>query len=230
MTEINPHFGANRLAAIDVAKFTEEIYVNTRGGIKFRQRLRPYICPFHILVDYIPPNANILDVGCGAGLFILLLERLGRISSAIGFDSDPAAIGAAQAIARTLPASARVRFEHRDASRAWPEGRFDVVSLIDVLHHVRPEKQAELIATAAGHVKEGGILLYKDMARRPVWRAWANRLHDLLTVREWIYYAKMEDVVAWARAEDLNLEGNCSTNMLWYGHEWCAFRRLGRTR
>jgi hypothetical protein len=64
------------------------------------------------------------------------------------------------------------------------------------------------------HVKQGGMLLYKDMGRRPLWRAWANRLHDLLMVKEWIHYARLEDVVHWARAAGLALERQGSMDVV----------------
>jgi len=226
VTDIEAHSRANGLAARDVAKLAQAIFADARGRIKYKQGLRPYICPFHVLIDYISPNATLLDVGCGAGLFISVLARLGRLQSAVGFDADRAAISAAQNISRALPNSSRIRFEHRDAHEMWPDGLFDVVCLIDVMHHVSPDKQAELITNATEHLAEGGILLYKDMACRPLWRAWANRLHDLLSVGEWIYYAKLDDVIAWARAEGLHLDDRGSMNMLWYRHEWCVFRRL----
>jgi 2-polyprenyl-3-methyl-5-hydroxy-6-metoxy-1,4-benzoquinol methylase len=160
-------------------------------------------------------------------LFISLLASLHRIESAVGFDADNAAIQAAQTIATRLPNSSRIRFEHRDAHESWPEGRFDVVSLIDVMHHVRPRQQAELIATASMHVAEGGILIYKDIAGHPLWRAWANRFHDLLSAREWIFYAKLEEVITWAQLNGLHLDCIGSVNMLWYGHQWSVFRRRG---
>lgn len=215
---------------IEVAKLARAIYADAPAGIKWKQILRPRICPFHIIIDYVPQGATILDVGCGAGLFILALTKIGRTQAAVGFDADRIAIQTAQGIAEKLPNSPKVRFEHRDANEGWPPGRFNVVSLIDVMHHVYAERQAELIATAAAHVAEGGILLYKDMARRPLWRAWANRIHDLLSAREWIHYADLNDVVAWAQAAGMDLERTGAANMLWYRHEWCIFRHAAVKR
>ena len=136
----------------DIATIARELFAGVEGAIKHKQQLRPYICPFHILVDHVPAGASILDVGCGAGLFILLLARMGRLRSAFGFDSDAPAIDAANTIAAGLPGAAALRFEHRTAHAQWPEGSFDVVSIIDVLHHVPPDKQANVIATAASRV------------------------------------------------------------------------------
>jgi 2-polyprenyl-3-methyl-5-hydroxy-6-metoxy-1,4-benzoquinol methylase len=213
------------LTVANVSALARTIYADTQSGIGRRQKLRPRICPFHILIDHVPAGVTILDVGCGAGLFILLLARLGRIRSAVGFDADRAAILTAQKIAAQLPNSELIQFEHRDANDAWPAGCFDVVCLIDVLHHVKPEYQAELFKTAIDHVADGGMLLYKDMASRPLWRAWANRLHDFLVVHERIYYAELDEVVTWARKGGLCLAETGEIDMLWYRHEWCVFRR-----
>jgi 2-polyprenyl-3-methyl-5-hydroxy-6-metoxy-1,4-benzoquinol methylase len=224
MTEVKLDSSTRELGTRQVARLARAIFSDARGAIKYKQRLRPYICPFHVLVDHIPCNATLLDVGCGAGLFISLLAHLGRVQYAVGFDADRSAISAAQDISRTLSNSSRIRFEHRNAYEGWPEGLFDVVCLIDVMHHVSPDKQAGIIATAAKHLAEGGILLYKDMACRPLWRVWANRVHDLLSAGDWIHYAKMDDVIQWARLEGLNPVERGAMNMLWYGHEWCVFR------
>lgn len=221
MTEI----GADLTTVPSIASFARALYGQVKSGSAWKQRLRPYICPFHVLVGYVGGGATVLDVGCGAGLFIAILAQLGRIRSALGFDADQRAILTAQKIARHLPNSNSIRFEHRSTNDVWPSGQFDVVCLIDVMHHVQPKKQPVVLATAAEHVAPGGILLYKDMARRPIWRAWANRLHDLVSAGEWIHYAKKEDVLDWARRSGLFPEEAGAVNMLWYRHEWCIFRR-----
>jgi 2-polyprenyl-3-methyl-5-hydroxy-6-metoxy-1,4-benzoquinol methylase len=202
-----------------------EIYADSPAGIRYKQGFRPYICPLHVLIDFIPKNGTLLDVGCGAGLFIALLARLGRIESGVGFDADHQAIRAAQSVARSFPNPARFCFEQRDVHEPWPDKCFDIVCLIDVLHHVPPRQQADLIALAAEHVSPGGVFLYKDMVRRPRWRAWANRAHDLLLARQWINYAGISDVILWATSAGLRLDHRGDLNMLWYGHEWCLFRR-----
>jgi len=156
------------LTVTQVAALVREIYRDAKPSIKYKQGYRPYICPFHLLVDYIPHGASALDVGCGAGLFILLMARLGRIQSAVGFDVDYVAIHAAQDAAAKLINRVPVHFEQHNADDRWPMGRFDVVSIIDVMHHVPREKQADLIAAADEHLNEGGLLLYKHISIRPL--------------------------------------------------------------
>ena len=212
------------MSVAETAKLARTVFSDAGGGIKYKQTLRPYICPFHVMMNFIPSGATVLDVGCGAGLFTLMLARLQRIRSAVGFDADAAAIRAAQDIAATLPDGDRIQFVHCNAHDPWPDGRFDVVSLIDVMHHVEPDKRQEVIATAVRHLSDGGILLYKDMGSRPLWRAWANRIHDLLSVGQWISYAQLDEVIAWAQSQGLEVDVKGSLDMLWYRHEWCVFR------
>jgi len=98
------------------------------------------------------------------------------------------------------------------------------VSLIDVPHHVPPAGQRECFLTAAARLGPGGVLIYKDMARRPVWRALANRLHDLVLARQWIHYVPVERVEGWAAEAGLGLTRAARFNRLWYAHELRVFR------
>lgn len=202
-----------------------ETFAGQGVGTRTLQALRPIICPFHLLVDRIPAGSSLLDAGCGSGLFIALLARTNRIRAAIGFDANSAAIECARNAQPLMPDSGQIEFQHRDARAAWPEGTYDVVSLIDVMHHVPPDQQESVIAEAAAHVGAGGLLVYKDMVSTPAWRAWANRLHDLIIAREWIHYRALDDVIDWATARGLVLAERASFNTLWYGHEWCVFRK-----
>lgn len=184
--------------------------------------LRLLICPFQELISIVPRGSSVLDAGCGSGLFLGLLHSTGRLRIGVGFDFSRNAI----AIAKSLGLS-QVRFELLDATTAWPHepATFDVVSLIDVMHHVPPSSQHDVFRTAASRVSPGGILLYKDMCRTPSWRAWANRLHDLVMARQWIHYAPVSLVEQWAVSAGFVLERSADINMLWYGHELRVFRR-----
>src|SRR5215467_1338795 len=96
---IHVELGGIGLTVAQVAMLAREIYRDADRAIKYKQGYRPYVCPFHLLLDQIPQGASVLDVGCGAGLFILLLARLGRIRSAVGFDVDSVSIRAAHGAA-----------------------------------------------------------------------------------------------------------------------------------
>ena len=203
------------------------------GPLLFRtlQRYRPFICPFEKLIVEVPECAKILDIGCGGGLLLGLLAAAGLRPDGTGFDVSRPAIALAQRMAAASDlAGARLDFRRLDADAPWPGGDFDVVSMIDVIHHVRPSEQEKAIRRACGKVRPGGLFLYKDMVERPLWRAVANRLHDLVLARQWIHYVPVRDVEHWAANEGLVVERSELINRWWYGHELRVFRRLPSAR
>lgn len=203
------------------------LYHATPAPGRWIQSLRPHICPFDVLIDHVPTGARVLDVGCGSGLFLGLLAANGKLSVGAGFDVSRAAIALGQRMLDSMPAAAarRVRLLHRDACDSWPEGTFDAVTMIDVLHHVAPRSQETVFLQAAAKVAAGGRLIYKDMARRPLWSALANRLHDLVMARQWIHYRAIADVEAWGKRLGLTVVDRCCQRLYWYTHEWLVFEK-----
>jgi 2-polyprenyl-3-methyl-5-hydroxy-6-metoxy-1,4-benzoquinol methylase len=213
-----------------LASVARTIYVDGPAVHRGMMALRPYICPFDRLIELIPVGASVLDVGCGCGLFLGLLAATGRTTRGFGFDVSEAAIPTARRMARRLSESdipTDLRFERIGVDDPWPSGSFDVVSLVDVMHHVPPARQRGLFAAATGSVRAGGLLLYKDVGPKPLWRAWANRLHDLVLAREWVHLIPAAQVEGWGREEGLELLHSERINRLWYGHDLLAFRRPG---
>ena len=189
------------------------------------QHWRPFICPYQTLLEQVPSGARVLDVGCGAGLFLGVLAATHRISGGLGVDTSAPAIRLAQAMTARLPDDHGVSFRCLDATEPWPEGDFDLVSLVDVLHHVPPSEQRALFAQASARVVVGKFFLYKDMAERPRWRAAANRLHDLVVARQWIHYASLDNVMEWGYGHGLVVKARQVIDMLWYRHELVLFQR-----
>ncbi len=171
-------------------------------------RLRPTICPFERILPLVPRGAAALDIGCGAGLWLGLLAELGRIRSGLGIDADARAIAVARAMAAARPAGAApLAFSAVRAEDPWPAGGCDAVCLIDVLHHLPREIQLPTVARAARAVPPGGVLIYKDMAPRPLGYALANRAHDLLLAHDWIHHRPLSEVERTAQAEGLAVDG-----------------------
>lgn len=191
------------------------------------QRLRPYICPFHRLLSVVPKGSSVLDVGCGSGIFLgLLMKRVG-LRAALGFDFSKSAIELATIMRERLPAemAKSISFERRNANQSWPGGTFDMVSMIDVMHHVPPAAQREVFLQAIDHVAPGGLLLYKDMANHPVPFALANRMHDLIMAHQWINYIPIALIKSWGAEAGLNVKQESQCRMIWYAHEWIVFQK-----
>jgi len=214
-----------RRSAAAISRLAEALYRQAPLRERTLARLRPWICPFEQLLEVLPRGSRVLDIGCGSGMLLGLAASDGRICSGVGIDSSARAIATAQVMAANLP-EADLRFACLRAEEPWPSGAFTVISLIDVMHHVAPAHQAALVARACQAVPPGGLLLYKDMAERPRWRALANRLHDLVMARQWIHYLPIERVLAVAQAQGLTVVRRQHTACGCYQHELAVLGRV----
>jgi 2-polyprenyl-3-methyl-5-hydroxy-6-metoxy-1,4-benzoquinol methylase len=211
--------------AAELSRRASLLYGDAQGFGAKTQIWRPFICPFEVLLDLIPEGSTILDVGCGAGLWLALLADAGRIRSGSGFDSSGNAIDLAKRAAAKLTRPIALSFQLGDILGAWPDATFQAVSLIDVLHHIPVGRREYVLDQAIRHTSPGGVLLVKEMATRPAYKAWCNQLHDLLLARQWIEHIPAETIDAWARSEKLTCVDSGSASRLWYAHEWRVFQR-----
>src|SRR5687767_4863984 len=101
---------------------------------------RTLICPFERIIRHVPHGSRVLDIGCGTGALLNLLAAQARISEGVGCEINQAALTAARKAAERLGAS-YVIFRHALSESDWPQESFDVVALIDVMHHVPVAQQ-----------------------------------------------------------------------------------------
>jgi len=196
----------------------------------FRARLqewRPAICPIEQVVAQVPPYSRVLDVGCGAGLVLGVLASLRPLTGGVGIDANAEAIGRARRMAARMTERGHdqppLEFAVSEHIADWPVGPFDVVLLVDVLHHVSPAAQRVFLEALLERVRPGGRFIYKDMASRPLLYATANRLHDLMLARERISYIEPSAVQALAESSGCRLIQRRHTRQWWYAHDLLVF-------
>lgn len=215
-------------SASAISGVASELYSEAPLTVRLLQRGRPYICPLEEVVSLVPAGAVMFDIGCGVGLLLGYLASQGLISEGVGVDSSKAAVEAARSMQNRLSrlnTGVRLRFECASRIEEWPPGQADAVSLIDVMHHVPRAMREGLFEQAASRVKAGGVLIYKDTAPRPRWRAWANYLHDLVLARQWIHLEPVLRVESWANRAGLHLLAANHCTRWWYAHELRVFKR-----
>jgi 2-polyprenyl-3-methyl-5-hydroxy-6-metoxy-1,4-benzoquinol methylase len=193
--------------------------------IRLLQGLRPHICPFGDVMEQVPAGASVLDVGCGAGLFLLLLGQQGRIRHALGFDVSAPSIEAANRAARNAGLAATLEFQVRSIEDGIPEGPWNVVTVVDVLHHVPAAHQRAFVASLCERIPPGGRLVIKDMVAQPRWRAFANQMHDLVMARQWVHQQGPETVDGWVQSLGLRRIYRSRINSWWYGHWTLVYER-----
>ena len=202
------------------------LYRNASPFSRFLIAARPAICPMQPLLDAVPDGSRVLDIGCGNGLLLAWLALNNKIVAGLGCDVSLHALAGARSMAQAYrAASGRDSLSFADCRTALPDGQFDLVSMVDVMHHIPPANQREIFIQAVARIKPSGLLLYKDMAARPWWRAWANRMHDLLLARQWIHYVPLSRVKSWADEAGLLLHHEERYARFVYGHELLVFRK-----
>ncbi len=141
-------------------------------------RLRLLIAPFEPIVSLLPHHGRLLDVGCGHG-FVTYAIAAGRPDLEIhGIDISRSRIAVAQgAIGKRRNISFSVR---NLLTASLPAQKFDVILFFDLLHHLPPNRQDEIISQSYAHLSKNGILIIKDIDTVPVYKYWWNYFHDFL--------------------------------------------------
>ncbi|MEH0634430.1 class I SAM-dependent methyltransferase [Streptomyces bottropensis] len=132
---------------------------------------------------------RVLDIGCGTGVFALLLAERGV--EVVGVDPADACLD----VARARPGADRVRWIHGDAT-ALPPLRADLATMTANVAQaiVEPEAWRRTLVGAYGALRPGGRLVFetRDPAAR-AWEAWnredsyrVTEVRGLGTVESWV--------------------------------------------
>jgi 2-polyprenyl-6-hydroxyphenyl methylase/3-demethylubiquinone-9 3-methyltransferase len=108
-----------------------------------------------------PGATDILEIGCGEGAVCDRLAAAYPTARITGIDITP------RAGRLSRPHAGRVRFAKATAKEfaAAHPGRFDLVLICDVLHHVPWDAHSDLLSAAGRLLRPGGVLVVKDWER-----------------------------------------------------------------
>jgi 2-polyprenyl-6-hydroxyphenyl methylase/3-demethylubiquinone-9 3-methyltransferase len=149
VNQISPEIDASRLTEQESSYIETQLQANSQ---RFRHQVE-------VLSRYLPlRNAQVLDIGCGGGLFLSLLQREGAHVTGIEL-SDSRAFYAASRHNLEI-------YKRPIESDFWQKGYagyFDAVTLWDVIEHVNYPFQT--LQSAANALKKGGLLLIDTPCR-----------------------------------------------------------------
>ena len=118
-----------------ILKSVSSIYKNESHKVRIHNFIRAHTCPFEKISEYIGPSQNILDLGCGNGLFMSYLSVTKSPLHLTGIDISKSSIDVAR---RSSTINKSFLFTVGDICEPknliGKEGRFDCILAIDSLY------------------------------------------------------------------------------------------------
>lgn len=185
-----------------------------------KRAARPLVCPFEPIVERIPPGSSVFDIGCGSGFLLGLIAE----------QKQPRSLGGAE-VAEGLVSEAKEYLSRKNPgipmSIALYDGvnlpanvsEFDFVLLIDVLHHIPPDRQFSFLREVHSRLKPGATLILKDIDADSI-LCLANKLHDFVVTGEAGHELSSDRTRQILESTGFNIIDRGATRKLWYPHYW----------
>ena len=149
--------------------------------------VRRILCPFDAVVEVIPACGKHLDVGCGSGILLALLRGRSAKQELCGVDAS----------AEKIEQAHLARIEGARFGKGIGEVRgelFESVSLLDVLYLLEEGEQDRIVEVCSSALRQGGLLVVKEVERSTGWRHCVATAQEILAVR--VLRITMESEVA----------------------------------
>jgi len=130
------------------------------------------------VLEQIPEEGVLLDVGCGEGYLLALVRALQPAVRLVGLDHDPRRVETGRV---ALGDESSLEFRVADAREAELPSA-DVVTCLDVLHYMSPPEQDALIERLAAALEPGGLLLLREAQAGAGIRSAATRWSERILV------------------------------------------------
>lgn len=159
------------------------VYGGAPPAVRAHLAVRWASCPFRRVAARVPDRGRVLEVGCGYGLFSNHLALSSPDREVLGIDIDVRKVVHGQfAAARARARGAHCEL-HLEPPGEVPDGPWDAIVIVDVLYLLDADAQEGLLRTCAEQVALGGVLVVKEMATTPRWKAIWNTAQETLSVR-----------------------------------------------
>ena len=155
------------------------LYRDQSPGVRLHTFLRAWSAPLRAVVEALPREGRLLDVGCGHGLVANEAALRSPSLRVLGVDISEGKIASARA---SVGSRANVDFRLAPLEDV-PETGFDAVSLIDVLYLVPKASWSAFLSACRDRIAPGGLLVLKEIGTRPRWKFERLKLQEFMSTR-----------------------------------------------
>ncbi len=163
-------------------EFASRIISAYSGLIKLYAFVRFKIIHIRFLEEieqYLPDRGEIIDLGCGFGLFAMYMALCKPNARVIGLDMNARRLRMAHDAAARLGIR-NVSFSQHDLREWRPDQPLAGAYALDVFHHISPDSGDRLLQDLCAHIEPGGRFLLKDIDTAPRAMLWFTYLLDVL--------------------------------------------------
>ncbi len=153
--------------------------------------LRFKLTPIADLEKYLPDEGHILDLGCGTGIFANILVLGSDKRKVFGIDLSHKRIEAAK---KATGEHSHIHYEVGNVNQHILDG-FNIITLIDLLHHMPYSEQDDLVKKIYEHLPNEGMILIKDLEKAPLWKYIFHYIQDSIAYKgSALYFRSTEEM------------------------------------
>jgi protein-L-isoaspartate O-methyltransferase len=190
---------------------------------KLKILYRPFITPFAELINIIPFNSNVYEIGFGNGALLNLIYNIKKPRKLGGIEIEKKLVNNARDLLFSQVKNENIFNEkislgQYDGVNLPDLHEFDWVLLVDVIHHIPKKQLTAFLLSIKRKMKSGATLIVKDIDASKTILVLFNKLHDLLVSREIGNEISMENAKLKLRDAGFTFESALYKRKLWYPH------------
>ena len=171
-----------------------------------------------MVLSRIPANCTLFDLGCGTGAFLQLIAQSKKPKSLGGSETNPSLLRiTSELLQNEYP-------NLTDASNFFVSDLpptqikyFDVITLIDVLHHIPKEKQKGFLDEIYLKMRSGGTFFLKDIdASSPL--VIFNKFHDAIFSGNGFQERHSAEILTLLQTSGFEIIHKEAKRRFWYPH------------
>ena len=168
--------------------------------------------------QYLPEEGDVVDVGCGIGLFSLYYAQLFPQLQIHGLDLNPNRVQMAQKAAARMGLG-NVHYEVASAVGFAADGSLSGAYILDVIHHIPQDAVRPLVEEIHRSLLPGGRLLIKDVDTSPAYkRIFTHALDLAMDPKAPVRYWSSEELPALLRDVGFEVHRHAMVDFLPYPH------------